>query len=92
MKILKSKFINSDSENMSKSFNEVPYKMKDWAIKDFLKALITQKKASKEGKRKMFEMKYRSKKTIQYLKIPHKYIKTSLNILYVFPTFLEKLL
>lgn len=69
---------------------KVPYDVKDSAIRDFIKALSIQKKMVKEGKRKFFEMKFRSRLQIQSLGIYHKHIKVKSDELTCFPTFFAK--
>lgn len=95
LKILRSLFINSDSI-YNDIFKEVPYEMKDGAIRDFITALKTSKILVKSKKVKFFEMKYRIKKKNQSLNIPHKFINyqkdkiTNKLICYAFPTFFGK--
>jgi len=59
--------INNSSNNIlpepiKSEFATVPYEVRDGAIRDFWKALKTQKKMVREGTRRFFTMSYRRKK------------------------------
>lgn len=61
------------------SFSQVPHAVRADSLKDFIKAYKTQCQLVKQGKKKHFEMHYRSKKDIyeKSIKIQHRHIKQS---------------
>jgi len=86
---INSKTINHEPHIMN-LLSQVPYDVKDSAIRDFMNALIIQKKLVKEGKRKFFSMKFRSHRDLQSLGVSHSKIKDRNGILTFFPTFLGR--
>jgi putative transposase len=86
LKELRSRLINSKTSTLSneikEEFDEVPYDLKDSAIRDFVAAL----KSSKKTMKKMY---FRSRKVDQQsFTLPHKYLKKPKNGEYTcFPTF-----
>jgi len=94
LKALRDYTINSKTidyePNVMDFLSKVPYDVKDSAIRDFYKALATQTKMVKEGKRKFFKMKFRSKRDIQSLGIPHKFLKLEGQDIKCFPKFLGR--
>lgn len=91
LKVLRDYTSNTSHSPTEMQFlSEVPYEVKDSAVRDFHKALGIQKKLVLEGKRKFFNMKFRSKRDIQSLGIPHKYLKLEGQEIKCFPRFLGK--
>lgn len=94
LKILRNYTINSSKIHdscITKMLSDVPYDVKDSGIRDFMKALTTQKKLVKEGKKKHFTMKFRSRKDMSSFSIPHKYLKLEGTLIKCFPKFLGSL-
>jgi IS605 OrfB family transposase len=84
LKQLRSILLNSDSsywsENIKTYLEQVPYDIRDGALRDFVTAYSTQTQLVHEGKRSHFEMKYKrksfSKDMIQEsIVINHKHLK-----------------
>lgn len=68
-KNLRSLFVNSDAPDIPSWTQEVPYDVRDEAMTDFIKAFSIQKMLVKQGKRKCFTMKFRSKRRDQSIVI-----------------------
>jgi transposase len=81
LKNLRSILLNSDStywdSNIKTYLEQVPYDIRDGAVRDFVTAYSTQTQLVKEGKRSHFEMKYKRKKDMiqETLVINHKNLK-----------------
>lgn len=69
-------------EETQRDFRQVPYDIRDEAIRDFIKAFSTQKKLVKQGKKERFQMHFRRKRregVSQSIVINHKHFKEHRN-------------